>query len=134
MPNTRTPGYIYDLCRRLRNNATEAEILLWDCLRASRVDGFKFRRQHPIGRYIADFYCREARLVIELEGSVHNRKEQKDYDRIRQETLKLRGLRLLRIKNREVERNVQGVLQKILALSSLPPSPRLRLGNRSSER
>ncbi|MGB7061784.1 MAG: endonuclease domain-containing protein [Candidatus Zixiibacteriota bacterium] len=103
MRNTRTPGYIHSLCRKLRKNPTEAERLLWDCLRTSRLEGLKFRRQHPIGRYIADFYCREARLVIELEGSVHNQKDQKEYDRIRQEILKVRGLRVLRIKNKEID-------------------------------
>ena len=64
-------------------------------------------------------------MVIELEGSVHNQKDQKEYDRIRQETLKVRGLRLLRVRNREVERSIEKVLQKILALTSPPkfPSP-----------
>ncbi|NIN01747.1 MAG: DUF559 domain-containing protein [candidate division Zixibacteria bacterium] len=120
MHKSQTPGYVYDLCRELGKNATEAENLLWNCLRTNRLKRLKFGRQHPIGRYIADFYFREARLVIELEGSVHNQKDQKEYDRIRQEILKVRGLRVLRIKNKEVERNIEKLLHRILSLTSPP--------------
>ncbi len=68
--NTQVPGYIYDLCRKLRRKPTDAEKVLWECLRSSRLKGLKFRRQHPLGRYMADFYCSEARLVIDLNGKI----------------------------------------------------------------
>lgn len=120
MQNTQTPGYIYDLCRKLRRKSTDTEKRLWEYLRTKRLNGLKFRRQHPIGRYIADFYCREARLVIELDGGVHNIRDQKEYDKIRQEIIKVRGLRVLRIRNKEIEKDIQSVLRKILALTSPP--------------
>ena len=120
MYRSQTPGYIFKLCRKLRQEPTVTEKLLWDHLRSKRFKDLKFRRQHPMGRYIADFYCREPRLVIELEGGVHDEKDQKEYDRIRQEIIEARGLRVLRIKNEEVVRNVEEVLQKILSLTSPP--------------
>jgi very-short-patch-repair endonuclease len=125
MQNTQTPGYIYDLCRKLRQKSTDTEKRLWEYLRTKRLHGLKFRRQHSIGRYIADFYCRGARLVIELDGGVHNIRDQKEYDKIRQEIIKVRGLRVLRIRNKEIEKDIQNVLRKILALTSPPlvPSP-----------
>ena len=70
------PRYVVDLARQLRKDQTTAEQLLWACLRDRRIAGAKFRRQHPLGRYIADFYCHEANLVIELEGS-HNKEGRK---------------------------------------------------------
>ncbi len=122
MGNAQVPGYVYELCRKLRRNQTDAEKLLWECLRGKRLKGLKFRRQHPIGRYIADFYCPEAQLVIELDGGVHNIKEQKDYDQIRQEIIQMRGIRVMRIKNQEIERNIESVLSEVLFLTS-PPVP-----------
>ena len=107
MSNTQVLGYIYDLCRKLRQKQTDAEKLLWECLRRKRLNGVKFRRQHPIGRYIADFYCPEAHLVIELDGKVHLFKDQKDYDKVRQEVIEMRGIRVLRIKNEEIEQNIE---------------------------
>jgi very-short-patch-repair endonuclease len=118
--NTQVPGYIYDLYRKLRQKQTDAEKFLWECLRRERLNGLKFRRQHPIGRYIADFYCPEAHLVIELDGRIHRVKDQKDYDKVHQEIIELRGIRVLRIKNEEIEQNIEGVLRKVLSLTSPP--------------
>ena len=115
-----TPGYIFELCRKFRQTPTHAEKLLWEHLRTKDLKGLKFRRQHPIGRYIADFYCRDKHLVIELDGRIHNNREQKEYDKIRQEIIEIRGIRVLRFENKEVEQNVEKVLSKILELTSPP--------------
>jgi very-short-patch-repair endonuclease len=123
MGKLQTPGYIYDLCRKLRQKSTDTEKRLWEYLRTKRLNGLKFRRQHPIGRYIADFYCREARLVIELDGKIHQFKDQKEYDRVRKEVLEMRGIHVLRVKNEEIEGNIDAVIRRILSLTSPPVSP-----------
>jgi len=130
MPYTKIPGYIFDICRRLRKTQTKAEELLWECLRRNRLNGLKFRRQHPLGRYIADFYCPEERLVIELDGKVHDLKDQKEYDKMRKEIIEVHRIRILRIKNEEIERNIENVLRRIADLTSPPqsPSPQVRRG------
>jgi very-short-patch-repair endonuclease len=120
MVRSQIPGYVYGLCRKLRQKPTAAEGLLWKQLRTKNLNGLKFRRQHPIGRYIADLYCPEARLAIELNGSVHSQKDQKEYDRIRTETIESLNIRVLRIKNEEVIRDVEKVLGKIASLTSPP--------------
>jgi very-short-patch-repair endonuclease len=120
MQNTQTPGYIYDLCRKLRQKSTDTEKHLWEYLRTKRLNGLKFRRQHPIGRYIADFYCREARLAIELDGRIHQFKDQKEYDKARQEIIEVRGIRVLRVKNEEIEQSIESVVRKISSLTSPP--------------
>lgn len=119
----KVPGYIYELCRKLRKEQTTAEQQLWECIRARRLNGLKFRRQHPLGRYIADFYCAEKRLVVELEGKVHELKDQKEYDKIRQETIEAMGLTVLRLKNEEVLDALETVLAKIAAPAHSPSPP-----------
>ncbi len=126
-PIAEVPGYIYQLCREARANLTPAEQILWEVLRDRRLGGWKFRRQHPLGRYIADFYCADARLAIELDGPIHDRVDQKDYDRVRQEELQARGIRVLRLTNGQVEQSLETAVSLILQdLASLgqPPSPR----------
>ncbi len=115
------PGYVYELCRQARKAQTGAEALLWEVLRDRRLGGWKFRRQHPLGRHIADFYCADASLVVELDGSVHDAPYQRDYDRVREEELAARGLRVVRFRNAEVEDDLTQVARKILAC--LTPSP-----------
>ena len=112
------------LARRLRGRSTGAEETLWVCLRNRRMFGAKFRRQHPLGRYIADFYCHEARLAIELEGHIHNAKDQKEYDRVREQIIRQQGIELLRFTNEELTNQLDGVLSIISkALNSpLPPT------------
>jgi very-short-patch-repair endonuclease len=104
MTNTHrtAPDYILILAREFRKNPTEPEEFLWECLRDRRLQGFKFRRQHPIGRYIADFFCGDAGLVVELDGAQHTEAERVVYDRIRDEEMTLRGLSVLRIKNKKL--------------------------------
>ncbi|QYS91530.1 endonuclease domain-containing protein [Flavobacterium covae] len=90
----------------MRNNPTEAEKMLWNVLSDKGIDGFKFRRQHIIGEYIVDFVCLEKQLVIEVDGAVHNNKEQIEHDRFRTEWLESKGFKVIRFKNDEVLNNL----------------------------
>ena len=99
--------------KQLRADRTEAEALLWERLRRKALGGFRFRQQHPIGTYIADFYCNEAGLVVELDGSYHFSTEQIERDRMRDEAMRAHGLRILRISNDEVIENIETTLSKI---------------------
>lgn len=108
------PHYIIKIARQLRKRSTPAEEVLWQKLRRNSLDGLKFKRQHHIGRYVADFYCAGLKLVIELEGGIHEMIGQKQYDEVRYEELMAGGYKVLRIKNEEVIEDVEKVLQKIL--------------------
>ena len=83
------------LSRALRNNMTGTEPLLWARLRGRKLEGWKFRRQHPIGEYIVDFACPSARLVVELNGYSHGFEEQVAYDENRQRYLEAQGYKVL---------------------------------------
>ena len=74
------PRYIVESARRWRRSQTGAEMVLWGCLQNRGIRGAKFRRQYPIGRYVADFYCHEAHLAIELQGGIHEKEDQEEYD------------------------------------------------------
>ena len=93
--------------KELRQNATQPEQILWSMLRGRQVGNLKFRRQHPIEPYIVDFYCAEARLVIELDGESHNGREA--YDRERSSHLRTLGLTVFGISNDDVLQNLDGV-------------------------
>ena len=97
----------------LRHNMTPAEELLWERLKLKRLNGLRFRRQHPIGRFILDFYCPEHKLVIEVDGPIHE--QQAEHDEERTEQLRSAGLTVLRFKNVEVMEQTEQVLEKILA-------------------
>ncbi len=108
--------YLTDLARQLRRRSTEAEEILWRRLRRHQLNGLHFARQHRFGRYIVDFYCGELKLVIEVEGRIHEKADQREYDDARFSDLSSRGLRILRIKNEDVLEDVEKVLQKVLDL------------------
>ena len=108
-----SPRYIVPLARELRREQTKAEKLLWSGLRNRQLANAKFRRQHPLGRYIVDFYCDESRLAVELDGSIHEQPNQAGYDRARRRELVQRGIRLLVFKNQEVFADLQSVLTTI---------------------
>jgi very-short-patch-repair endonuclease len=91
---------------------TEAEKMLWYHLKRG-VNGLKFRRQHPIGVYVADFYCHKMKLVIELDGSIHEVKEIMERDKRREDDLKNWGYEIIRFKNQEVEQHLGTVLTTI---------------------
>lgn len=98
--------------RTLRREYTEAEKILWEELRGYKL-GIKWRRQHPMDMYILDFYCPKVDLCIELDGSPHKIKENKDYDDQRETYLKNRGIKTIRFWNSEVDKNLGEVLEKI---------------------
>ena len=102
----------------LRNNGTPQEILLWQKLKNYK-SGFKFRRQHSIGGYIVDFYCPEKKLVIEIDGSEHFKKENKEYDKIRSDYFSGLDIKVLRFTNVEINISIENVVQKIIDFS--PP-------------
>ena len=97
----------------LRKNETNAERVLWNALRKNAIDGLKFRRQHPISTFVADFYCPKKKLLIELDGAVHAFKESKEMDLLRTQKLNELDIKVIRFKNSEVEKNLKTVLKKI---------------------
>jgi type I restriction enzyme R subunit len=103
------------LARELRKDQTSAEALLWDPLRDRKLLGFKFRRQHQFGNYIADFYCREAQLVIECDGSAHQGDDSWHHDQNRDIYMINQGLVVVRFKNEEVLNETDKVLSDIAA-------------------
>jgi len=108
--------------RDLRSTSTDAERELWFHLRAGRLHGLKFRRQHPIPPYIADFYCESAKLVVEVDGSQHDEAS----DAAKTRTLEARDLRLLRFWDNDVLSNTQAVLEAIVSAiedRTLTPTP-----------
>jgi len=111
--------------RELRRSPTHIERLLWNRLRFWQIDGFKFRRQQPLGNYIADFVCFERRFIVEIDGGQHAAK--KEYDAKRDSWLHDQGFIVLRFWNSDIVENMEGVLQSILDnLRSTPflsPSP-----------
>ena len=103
---------LYQKARELRNNATHAETILWGYLKNKPL-GYKFRRQHPYSIYILDFYCHILKLVIEVDGSIHNRADIKMNDEERQVILQNDGLVVLRFQNEEVTKTLENVILKI---------------------
>lgn len=96
--------------RYLRKEETNAEKILWQELRNKKL-GIKFRRQHPLDKFILDFYAPEVKLGIELDGSSH--KESQEYDNLRTEYLSTHGIKIIRFWNSEVEKNLEKVMKKI---------------------
>ncbi|MBF2057606.1 MAG: DUF559 domain-containing protein [Cyanobacterium sp. T60_A2020_053] len=115
------PRELLEKARELRAKQTSTEVILWECLRRNQLFDFKFRRQHNIGSFIVDFYCHSAKLVIEVDGKIHEELEQKDKDKNRDEWLKNQGLKVLRISNEMVINNLEETLNIIT--KNLHPSP-----------
>ena len=99
--------------RKLRSHLTPAEAKLWKYLQHGQLQGRKFRRQHSIGPYIVDLYCPGERLVIELDGAVHDDAQSWQRDELRSAFLRKQGLRVIRFENHEVMENLEGVLAQI---------------------
>ena len=117
--------------RDLRARETPVEDILWEQLRGCRLDGMKFRRQHPIGAFVVDFCCAERRLVIELDGRVHA--EQQDRDAEREAILATAGYRVIRFANQSIRENLPTVLEAIRLAAGepalwRPPVPGRRSG------
>jgi lysyl-tRNA synthetase class 2 len=111
--------------RQLRRNQTDAERVLWFCLRDRRLAGSKFKRQVPIDRFIVDFCCSDAKVIVEIDGGQHDQNKQLDADRTR--ILEAMGYLVLRFWNNEVLSNTNGVLEEISRTLNLqrsePPHP-----------
>lgn len=104
---------IFSNAKKLRDNPTQAEEVMWLSLRNNQLDGYKFRRQHPLLIYVVDFYCHELKLVIEIDGEYHQTPEQIKLDKERTENIEFQGLRVIRFTNEEVELDILVVLNKI---------------------
>ena len=105
----------FERARRLRREMSLPEAILWDCLRARRLDGLRFRRQHPVGPYVLDFFHAESRLAVEVDGAHHDLPGQMSHDRRRDGWLAGQGIRVLRIAATDVldERALEGMLVMI---------------------
>ena len=101
--------------RRLRRTLSVPEVMLWVRLR-QRPRGFKFRRQHPAGRYILDFYCHEAQLVIEVDGMAHDLGDRPQRDAARDDWLKKQNIRVLRIATSDVSRDPDAAVETIILM------------------
>jgi very-short-patch-repair endonuclease len=104
---------IAENAKSLRANMTEAERVLWAKLRNRLLGGYKFRRQHPIDQFIADFYCHQKRVVVELDGGVHLHPDRKAYDEARTAELEHWDIGVIRFKNEDVLYEMEKVLELI---------------------
>ena len=120
---TENPSYFFgadettlNLAKRLRRTMTPCEKLLWNRLKAKNIAGAKFRRQHPIKFFIADFYCHEVRIVIEVDGPIHTALEHIEYDANRDAEMDTLGIRVMRFTNDEIKYHTCKVIRLIKAL------------------
>ncbi len=107
-------GSVKEIIKRgrvLRNTMTPSEKILWSYIRKKRLSGKIFRRQHPIGQFIVDFYCHEAKLVIEIDGNIHDSQENKERDENRTFELEKSGLKVIRFKNEAITDNINEVIE-----------------------
>ena len=112
----RAPEKTFVRARKLRKDMSLPEVLLWEEIRAGRLDGLRFRRQHPTGPYILDFYCAEVKLAVEVDGAQHDHVGQIHHDIRRDAWLGEQGIRVLRVAATEVlnDRSFEGVLRAII--------------------
>jgi very-short-patch-repair endonuclease len=113
----------FDKAKLLRNNMTEAEKILWEKLKNRNIFKARFRRQHPIGIFIVDFYCHEFKLAIELDGEIHLNKEVREYDDGRSHDIEKWGIKILRFTNNEVFTDLETVIDQILKTITAPEPP-----------
>jgi very-short-patch-repair endonuclease len=114
----KTTKPVVEWARNLRREQTSAEERLWAALRNRQLAGLKFRRQHPYGQFILDFFCVERQLVVEVDGGVHINTEQATHNVERSEFLEQRGVHVLRFTNEEIEQHLPDVLRKIIEAAS----------------
>jgi very-short-patch-repair endonuclease len=122
-----TPN-IFKKAKELRKTQTEAERVVWSRLNKNQIHGLQFRRQHPINIFVADFYCPKVKLVIEIDGSIHNISEYHDHDIARSEILNDFGITIIRFSNEQILNNIditimeiEGEVKKLLDLVPKPP-------------
>jgi very-short-patch-repair endonuclease len=110
----------------LRKSMTEVEEIFWEQARNKKINGLKIRRQMPLAfgnyHYIADFYCAEKKIIIEIDGGIHEDTEIKELDRFREDVLKTAGYKVIRFKNEDVKYNIRAVLLKIKQESTPLPA------------
>ncbi len=121
------------LARKLRNNSTLSEVLLWNEIKAKKMYGYQFMRQKPILNYIVDFFCSKLLLVVEIDGDSHNHEDAQKADAVRQKEIEKLGIRFLRFDDLEVKRDISNVLRTIesfiLGFEKDNPQPPLLRGN-----
>ena len=109
--------HIFEKAKALRKNMTDSELKLWECLKGKKMLGLRFRPQHPIDIFIADFYCHPLKIVIEVDGGIHKTIDQKEYDIGRTAELNDWGIEVFRFTNEEIENNINHVIEKIKLIS-----------------
>jgi very-short-patch-repair endonuclease len=115
-------GRLTPIARKLRTEATSAEQKLWSRIRREQIGGFKFRRQPPLDRFVVDFACLEARLIVEIDGATHSTDAELMHDAAREVALRGMGYAILRFNNDDVFREIDGVVETIrLKLEELRP-------------
>ena len=117
-----TPA-IEQCAKELRWQMTPSEKRLWLALKGRQVDGLRFRTQHPVGRFILDFYCAAAKLAIEIDGDTHAEPDQAAYDAARTDWLEARGYRVIRFDNGDVHKHLDSVVAAIQAACVSGSSP-----------
>jgi len=117
MPDSQPTRHVHPAilarARELRREMTPQERKLWQRLRRKQLFGIKFRRQHPIDRFILDFFCYEHKLAVEIDGGSHYQPDQQEYDQARTDWLAQHDIRVIRFTNRDVDGNIEGVLDEI---------------------
>jgi very-short-patch-repair endonuclease len=126
------PAHRTRVSRRMRQTMGHTEVRLWACLKGRQLDGWKFRRQHPIGPYYVDFYCPAARLVIEVNGPAHDDDRTWERDQARYAWLEQRGYRVVRIIVQDIDEDMIQVLDRIHG--ELLEAEKLGLGSRPTSR
>ena len=107
------PPILFEFARKMRNNPTESESVLWQYLSNNQRNGFRFKRQHPIKYFIADFYCHSKKLIIEVDGGYHQILEQYEYDRNRDYELEELGLKILHFTNEQILFDIENTIRVI---------------------
>lgn len=107
-----TQPIIFERAKELRENMTETERILWKCLSKNQL-GVRFKAQHPIANFIADFYCHQHKLVVEVDGGIHNSKEQHERDGFRDEEMSAFEITVLRFTNEQIKTDLENVLRTI---------------------
>jgi len=105
--------HIFEKAKALRKSMTDSELILWEYLKGKQLLGLRFRPQHPIDIFIADFYCHPIKLVIEIDGGIHQSSSQKEYDIGRTAELKYIEIEVIRFTNEEIENNINQVVKEI---------------------
>jgi len=107
---------VFEKAKILRENMTASEQKLWQQLKGKKMLNLRFRPQHPVDKFIADFYCHPLKLIIEVDGGIHKSKDQKDYDLNREVELNFWGIKVIRFTNDEVDQNMNLIITQIQSI------------------